>query len=294
MGSTFIAGLLASGVESQLALSIAKTAEIMKNQIQLQQTQQECYKAAAIASGDAVAEVDNKTADTDRAGANVYFCEGGLGFAAPAASAGLRTYRENSSEMAEFNANSKQIEECQESLHKGEGQVISGKLEGNSEDLEELKHKSVLSNKKVKTEGYTKEDKEKLGLVKKLRSNGPKNESSRNGRLYDELDEKLNKELDGINNRRQRYEGDTDRYVGYVQSFSNSVVNFGKAGAQVVESNVRRNQADADKMRSIADYAVNNQKSGVDTTQQAYQNTAQLYSEEIRTFSDIARANAAV
>lgn len=302
MGSEFVGGILTSGVESQLALSAAKISEVMKNQIELQQTLLEGYGKAASANSAAVLSAGEKAADVESQNANVSFLQGGFGLATPLSQVGYRSYREGMvgtpADLKEINEDSQKVKTIKDALHSNDADIVSGKnaeaQELSEEQMDNLRQKSVIGNKKSGEAGYSDEDIEAVKLAKRMRSNGPKNEASRSSRLYDDLEEKINKAEDGVNNRRQRYDGDTDRRSSYVQSATQSLTSFMTGTGQTLVSNARQAQAGADAVRTMSDFATNNQKSGVDTAQQAYSNTAQIYAEQIRVIGDLARANAPV
>lgn len=294
--SHFVPGINASGVMSQIAQNITLVAKVMGREIEEMVELQKGYSSAALAGSNSILDAENKMADVERQQGYTSFMQAGTELTTPIATATYRTTREagismfHGDELKEISADQSKIAEYKGLLHEGKVDAKFGpQPQDDAEKLESLRHKSAVS--KDPNKRFDLDDKANLSKLKGLRGKDAKEDPQETRKLYRDIDKKLSEEEKEVNNRRESYNSTTERRAQYIsavtQSGAHAMGGFGKN----LEADERKRQAELDSKRTIKDYAKDNQKSAADTAQQAFQNTSQLYAEQIRSQSDIARAN---
>lgn len=285
----FVVGVLSSGMQAQLALTVANTAKLFMEQTQILQTEQQAYAAAAQAASEAVEYAQYEAAQVTAKQATESFVGGGVGLAEPAGVMGYQGLRGTGT--AEMDQEDLLIQQSRDKLN-GKSEIISGpqakELSGDEFDkrIEELNSKPVLK--------YNEDDQEVLSHLK-ARNNSKESEIDPKARktAYETQQDKLQKAEDEQHNKRRQYHDKTERVSYHIRNIAQSAQGFARGGAQLTTAEAQKSQASADAIRQMASFAQDNQKSGADTAQQAYGNTTQVYNEQIRLMQSLAQANAA-
>ncbi len=111
------------------------------------------------------------------------------------------------------------------------------------------------------------------------------------GKAYDDVEKKINKEIEENQSKRTQFHNDSDRRSQYLNAISQASARSAQAGGGYSAAAARRDQAEADRDKTMSEAASQGQKTAADTGTQGSQNSAQVISELNRAKSEIAQAN---
>jgi hypothetical protein len=306
----FVVGILSSGVIGELAKTISDTVQNMLDRIEVVKQLQLDYGTETGVYANYVQSTINDQADAEQNQAYGSIFGGVADATSPIASLGYQYGRNNwSDKLKGLMSNQTEIGDAQNVLRGRDAEVVSGKTTPNKSlteneakeaevslnrlkdgDLDEARHEESIA-KAVKND---KNMRSKLAIAKALRNAGSKEDIIRRGKLFDDLEKKLNDEKKSNRNAINEFHRETDNTVNnYLGPIGRAGSAFATGGFNNQAASNRRDQAEDQKIQEISKYGQDNEKSASDTNQKAFDNTAALYTEVIRAIMDVSRANSA-
>lgn len=292
-------------IPSVTAVTGFDAADIIKYEAHNRQTQiedmqlfQRAQKESTIGLADAITAALNQQAEVEKMMAGSYIGQGVVGVATPAVGMGYRGYRSQTSELGKINEEQNNLSEWRDTLKGKNADIVSGNNPAQEAALS-IKDAELdgLRNKTFKNSSPHDDAEEgAVEIASSLRSarkvNNEENEVINKGKLYDDLNKKLDKEEDGVQNARQRYETKTDRIEHKLESLLQGASNVVAGMIQTQAAKDREIQAELEGEKQYSQYLNDSINQNVQSSQKAFDDMNQNISLTIQNYyTNLARAN---
>lgn len=307
MSSKFVGGLLTDGLVGEIAqtkMSIQTTygqeMELVSQEQLLSTTLNEQTANFMYNSEMAVAEA-SKASGSGYLGAGIADTMGGVGSFAGRAGreAGLGIL--GGKALQDANMEGQNNEAWKNLLHNGDAEAIDGEVANRADGDHNMTQEQIDQLKNGKLSGTAPKDEAtrtaNIKMLKGLRGSSVKDATGRpvaitpQGQAYDDMDKKLAKEGEDIDNRRQQYHQQTERGIQYLQTSTQAASHFSQAAGQYNASKAQEAQAANDRLKQVYDGASQGQKTAADMSAQAAQSTAGNITDLNRATGEILQAN---
>jgi hypothetical protein len=294
----FVPGLLGLGAAAQLAQTVADLTKNLERQLETQEKVQQGYNNSINANATAVYNAGCAMADVEEKQATQAFMTAGGEMATPIIDIGQTAKRDQTSgmfageEQIGMAAEKQNLGGLRNSLENGNvsaearSEAAAPGKEYTNEELEKMAQKPIGE--------LTQDDKDAIGTLKTIKNQEDAAEVKTKSRLYRRMDKKIQKAEESLQNQQSRYNAQTDRRSNLLASFGRASASFLSGGGSMLIKQQREKQAEADRIRTIADGTKDIQRTAQDGQASAIQGTLQTYTQQIDVYGQIARANSPV
>lgn len=295
---------VAAATGFQTAGILKYLADSRKNQMKLIQDFQSAQYTTTKGLAASQENTLNKQADAEEDQAQAMICQGGIGIGAPLLSTGFRIGRNFTSEFKGIQTESENLEAWRNTLASGRAPVMSAEDEpgiqmnvfkNGSPDEVNSEFPRLQTKTYGKTNPANDSDAEIVAALRTARGGSPDDQNPgalELKKMYDTIESKINKEDEGVQGRRSRYETFTNLCDQKIEGGINAIGSMVGGFQNLDAATARRAQAAATAEQQYNDYINKTQENVIQTATKVYDEMNQTQQQASQSyFEGLARAN---